>query len=76
MSDEITRLKAELVELNTKCQLARDNEVRFALQRSRLEAERTQLLVKLGGGGGAYSHANRRTGGALSCCHADADANA
>lgn len=34
MSDEITRLKAELVELNTKCQLARDNEVRFALQRS------------------------------------------
>jgi hypothetical protein len=47
MSDEITRLKAELVELNTKCQLARDNEVRFALQRSRLEAERTQLLVKL-----------------------------
>ena len=30
-----------------KCQLARDNEVRYALQRGRLEAERTQLLVKL-----------------------------
>jgi hypothetical protein len=47
MSDEAAKLKAELTELNTKCQLARDNEVRFALQRSRLEAERTQLLVKL-----------------------------
>jgi hypothetical protein len=47
MVDEIARLKAELAELNTKCQLARDNEVRYALQRSRLEAERAQLLVKL-----------------------------
>ena len=47
MVDEIARLKAELAELNTKCQLARDNEVRYALQRSRLEAERAHLLVKL-----------------------------
>ena len=47
MVDEIARLKAGLAELNTKCQLARDNEVRYALQRSRLEAERAQLLVKL-----------------------------
>ena len=47
MVDETARLKAELAELNTKCQLARDNEVRYALQRSRLEAERTQLMVKL-----------------------------
>jgi hypothetical protein len=29
MSDEVTRLKAELNELNMKCQLARDNEVRY-----------------------------------------------
>lgn len=43
----VVELKAELVELNQKCQLARDNEVRYALQRSRLEAERAQLLVKL-----------------------------
>jgi hypothetical protein len=47
MVDEIARLKAALVELNTQCQLARDNEVRYALQRGRLEAERAQLLVKL-----------------------------
>ena len=47
--DEVAQLKAELAELNTKCQLARDNEVRYALQRSRLEAERAQLLVKLVG---------------------------
>jgi hypothetical protein len=32
MVDEIARLKAELAELNTKCQLARDNEVRYAQQ--------------------------------------------
>jgi hypothetical protein len=47
MVDEITQLKTQLAELNTKCQLARDNEVRFALQRGRLEAERTQLVVKM-----------------------------
>jgi hypothetical protein len=46
MATEIAQLKAELTDLNTKCQLARDNEIRFALQRGRLEAERTQLLVK------------------------------
>lgn len=47
MIDEIAQLKAELTDLNMKCQLARDNEVRFALQRGRLEAERTNLLVKM-----------------------------
>jgi len=47
MDDEAAKLKAELAELNAKCQLARDNEVRYALQRSRLETERAQLLVKL-----------------------------
>jgi hypothetical protein len=45
--DEITTLKAELNDLNVKCQLARDNEIRFALQRSRLEAERAKLLVRI-----------------------------
>ena len=47
MTDAIAQLKAELTDLNMKCQLARDNEVRFALQRGRLEAERTNLLVKM-----------------------------
>ncbi len=47
MSDEIAKLKTELEALNLKCQLARDNELRYALQRSRLEAERTRLLVKI-----------------------------
>jgi hypothetical protein len=47
MADEIAQLKAALAALNTQCQLARDNEVRHALQRGRLEAERAQLLVKL-----------------------------
>ena len=47
MSDEITKLKADLAELNAKCLTARDNEIRYALQRSRLEAERSQLLVNL-----------------------------
>jgi hypothetical protein len=41
------KLKAELVELNAKCLLARDNEIRHALQRSRLEAERAETMVKL-----------------------------
>lgn len=45
--DAVAVLRAELDELNLKCQTARDNEVRFALQRSRLETERAQLLVKL-----------------------------
>lgn len=45
--DGVAELRAELEQLNLKCQTARDNEVRYALQRSRLEAERTQLLVKL-----------------------------
>jgi hypothetical protein len=43
----LDNLKADLNELNMKCQLARDNEVRFALQRGRLEAERASLLVKM-----------------------------
>lgn len=47
MIDEIAQLKADLTDLNMKCQLARDNEVRFALQRGRLEVERTNLLVKM-----------------------------
>jgi hypothetical protein len=46
MSD-LTTLRAELDKLNMQCQLARDNEVRHALQRSRLETERIQVLVKL-----------------------------
>jgi len=47
MATEIAQLKADLTDLNMKCQLARDNEVRFALQRGRLEAERAGLLVKM-----------------------------
>jgi hypothetical protein len=47
VATEIAQLKADLTDLNMKCQLARDNEVRFALQRGRLEAERTGLLVKM-----------------------------
>ena len=47
MANDIAQLKADLNDLNMKCQLARDNEVRFALQRGRLEAERTNLLVKM-----------------------------
>jgi hypothetical protein len=47
MAHRTAQLRAQLTELNTKCLLARDNEIRFALQRSRLEAERAQLLVKL-----------------------------
>jgi hypothetical protein len=45
--DEVAKLRAELTQLNVQCQLARDHEVRYALQRGRLEAERTQLLVKM-----------------------------
>jgi hypothetical protein len=45
--DEIAKLRAGLSDLNLKCQTARDNEVRYALQRSRLEAERAELLVRL-----------------------------
>ena len=47
MAEDITQLKVELNDLNVKCQLARDNEIRFALQRSRLEAERAKLLVRI-----------------------------
>jgi hypothetical protein len=43
----VAKLKAELVELNAKCLLARDNEIRYALQRSRLEAERAETMAKL-----------------------------
>jgi hypothetical protein len=45
--DDVAKLKAELAELNLRCQQARDNEVRYGLQRSRLEAERAQLLARM-----------------------------
>jgi hypothetical protein len=44
---DIAKLRAELEELNLKCQQARDGEVRYGLQRSRLEAERAQLLARM-----------------------------
>jgi hypothetical protein len=44
---DISKLRMELDELNIKCQQARDNEVRYGLQRSRLEAERAQLLAQM-----------------------------
>ena len=47
MSDEIATLKAELQILNGRVQAERNDEVRHGLQRGRLEAERSQLLVKL-----------------------------
>jgi hypothetical protein len=39
--------RADLAELNIKCQQARDNEIRYGLQRSRLEAERATLLARI-----------------------------
>ena len=47
MSDEIAKLKAELEALNLQCQLARDHEIRYALQRTRLETGRMQLMLKI-----------------------------
>jgi hypothetical protein len=47
MPDEIVKLKAELEALSLQCQLARDNEIRFALQRTRLETGRMQLMLKI-----------------------------
>jgi hypothetical protein len=47
MPDEITNLKAELEALNLQCQLARDHEIRHALQRTRLETARMQLMLKI-----------------------------
>ena len=47
MSDEVMKIKAELQILNGRVQAERNDEVRHGLQRGRLEAERTQLLVKL-----------------------------
>jgi hypothetical protein len=47
MSDEIAKLKAELEALNLQCQLARDHEIRYALQRTRLETARMQLMLKI-----------------------------
>jgi hypothetical protein len=44
---DIAKLQADLADLNMKCQQARDNEVRYGLQRSRLEAERAQLLANM-----------------------------
>jgi hypothetical protein len=45
--DDPATLRAELAEINQKCLVARDNEVRYALQRSRLESERATLLAKI-----------------------------
>jgi hypothetical protein len=39
-------LKTALENLNRQCQLARDNELRYAVQRSRLEAERAVVLAE------------------------------
>jgi hypothetical protein len=47
MSAEIAKLKAELEALNLQCQLARDHEIRHALQRTRLETARMQLILKI-----------------------------
>jgi hypothetical protein len=47
MSDEIAKLKAELEALNLQCQLARDHEIRYALQRTRLETARMQMMLKI-----------------------------
>ena len=47
MSDAVAKLKAELDALNLQCQLARDHEIRYALQRGRLEAQRATLLAKM-----------------------------
>jgi hypothetical protein len=47
MSDEIAKLKVELEALNLQCQLARDHEIRYALQRTRLETGRMQLMLKI-----------------------------
>jgi len=50
MSDEsfeIAKLKAALATLNDRIRAERNGEVRHALQRGRLEAERAELLVKL-----------------------------
>jgi hypothetical protein len=47
MPNEIAKLKAELEALNLQCQLARDHEIRYALQRTRLETTRMQLMLKI-----------------------------
>ena len=47
MVEEVAKLKAELEALNLQCQLARDNEIRYALQRTRLETGRMQLMLKI-----------------------------
>jgi hypothetical protein len=47
MTDEIAKLKAELHALDCHIQAERNDEVRHALRRGRLEAERAQTLVKL-----------------------------
>jgi hypothetical protein len=44
---DIAKLRADLADLNLKCQEAGYNEVRYGLQRSRLEAERAQLLMQM-----------------------------
>jgi hypothetical protein len=46
-SDEIAKLKAELHSLNCRIQAERNDEIRHALNRTRLENERAQALVKL-----------------------------
>jgi hypothetical protein len=47
MVSEIAQLKTDIEALNLQCQLARDHEIRYALQRNRLEADRIRLLIKL-----------------------------
>jgi hypothetical protein len=47
MSNDVFQLKDELQILNGRIQAERNDEVRHGLQRGRLEAERTQLLVRL-----------------------------
>jgi hypothetical protein len=46
-ASEIAKLKAELHRLNCHIQAERNDEVRHALQRSRLERERAETLAKL-----------------------------
>ncbi len=47
MIDAVAKLQADLSLLDSRIQAERNDEVRHALQRGRLEAERSQLLVKL-----------------------------
>ena len=46
-TDEVGKLKAELHSVNCRIQAERNDEIRHALNRTRLENERAQTLVKL-----------------------------